>query len=523
MSNRLPKPDHIEWSILTREKFENIGVLKELQFKEKKTGKDVKLADGFEDVGPEKDPNELVSDTNGQHINGFAPGSDNKKVNKRDGGKYSKRTNQRRGEKQATNQRNKHNKEMVGNENGVGNENSENKNQERRNKRGPNNRNPESIGIFVGRIPRTARVKELKEAIQERGLRTNNLVWKGVKGFAFLYFDKSHTKLTEEEICLKLKDLKLGETILNIEPDKRKDKGKGEENETQDRVGENGSNVENVPKIDEVSSTKENSTTISCNGVGPAEEKKTIKNSPSKKVDNKSNISVPNEQKSNKSNGDTAELEGKIEKMDLKEKSTSSENNVKVAPAIAKNKNNVVKDSVSPKAPEPIKKVEKNEDVAKITKHSPKKETPVKTDNQNKTTKEDKPATKAEKVTPIVSKSSDKDTKTPMPATETKSTDGKTESKPAVLKKSEDSKEEPMKKEAAKELQKTEAKSSGDGVKVKSDVEPKASSTTESAAKKEEKPKSASATKKEKSKTPDKEVKKEESGGGGFFGFFKRK
>ena len=104
-------------------------------------------------------------------------------MNKKEGGKYSKRNNPRKPDKH-NNPKNKQNKE-----NGIVNENTENKTQERKNKRGSNNRNQESIGIFVGRIPRTARVKELKEAIQERGLRTNNLVWKGVKGFAFLYFE----------------------------------------------------------------------------------------------------------------------------------------------------------------------------------------------------------------------------------------------------------------------------------------------------------------------------------------------
>lgn len=36
ISNRLPKPDHLQWEIITREKFEQIGILKELQFREKK-------------------------------------------------------------------------------------------------------------------------------------------------------------------------------------------------------------------------------------------------------------------------------------------------------------------------------------------------------------------------------------------------------------------------------------------------------------------------------------------------------
>ena len=481
-------------------------MLKELQFKEKKAGKDVKLADGFEDVGPEKEPNESAPEINGQHINGFA--SDNKKINKKEGGKYSKRNNPRKPEKH-NNPKNKQNKE-----NGIVNENTENKTQERKNKRGPNSRNQESIGIFVGRIPRTARVKELKEAIQERGLRTNNLVWKGVKGFAFLYFDKSHTKLTEEEICLKLKDLKLGETILNIEPDKRKDKGKAEENENQDNVGENGAIVENSLKNDNAESTEETSKDISSNGVGvdATEGKKTIKDSPSKKSENTPSISSQKETKNNDSNGDTTHLEQKIEKLELKDKPTNNDNNVKNGTSPVKNKENANKVLISPKKMESSKKAEKNENESKTTKSSPKKEAPVLNEKKDKDADVDTKTKTEEKTVAEGSKSSDKEKKPTKQETDTKPTNGKTESKSTVPKKSED-----PKKEATKEPSKTESKSSADGTKTNADTTIKASNVTETTTKKDEKPKSASASKKEKSKTPDKEVKKEESSGGGFF------
>ena len=477
-----------------------------MQFKEKKAGKDVKLADGFEDVGPEKEPNESATEINGQHINGFA--SDNKKMNKKEGGKYSKRNNPRKPDKH-NNPKNKQNKE-----NGIVNEDTENKTQERKNKRGPNNRNQESIGIFVGRIPRTARVKELKEAIQERGLRTNNLVWKGVKGFAFLYFDKSHTKLTEEEICLKLKDLKLGETILNIEPDKRKDKGKVEENENLDNVGQNGSMVGNSLKNDNEESTEETSKDISSNGVGvdATEVKKTIKNSPSKKSVNTPSISLQKETKNNDSNGDTTHLEQKIEKLELKDKPSSNDNNVKNGTSLVKNKENDNNVLVSPKKMESSKKAEKNENESKTTKSSPKKEAPVLNEKKNKEADVDTKTKTEEKTVAEESKSSDKQTKPTKLETETKPTNGKTESKSTVPKKSAD-----PKKEATKEPSKTESKSSADGAKTSADTTIKASNSTETTTKKDEKPKSASASKKEKSKTPDKEVKKDESSGGGFF------
>lgn len=260
VSDRLPKPDHIQWDIIAREKFEQVGILKELQFREKKAGKCVKLADGYEDVGPPKDPNFSVTDSNGQE-NGLSHGSeDSGKFRKKPEGKYPKRNNQRRGGERRVmnNQRNTNHNEEETNGDAMAVDKPDTKKQEGlRNKRSQNHRNHESIGIFVGRIPRTARVKELKDAIQERGLRTNNLVWKGVKGFAFLYFDKSHTKLTEEEICLQLKDLKLGETVLNIEPDKRKDKNKVDvDNETCKGTQENDSVTNNADKNESINHEK---------------------------------------------------------------------------------------------------------------------------------------------------------------------------------------------------------------------------------------------------------------------------
>ena len=228
----MPKPDHLQWDIITREKFEQVGILKELQFREKKAGKCVKLSDGYEDIAPEKDVGDLETESNKQRINGDPYGSENtEKVYKGRESKNPKRNNPRKRVDRNAANHHSNGSNNEGRSNGISTafDKGETKRKDgQRNKRNLNNRNHESIGIFVGRIPRTARVKELKDAIQERGLRTNNLVWKGVKGFAFLYFDKSHTNMSEEEICLQLKDLKLGETVLNIEPDKRKDKLKAD-------------------------------------------------------------------------------------------------------------------------------------------------------------------------------------------------------------------------------------------------------------------------------------------------------
>lgn len=43
VSERLPKPEKIIWGMITREKFQKIDILKEIQFKEKRAGNDVRL------------------------------------------------------------------------------------------------------------------------------------------------------------------------------------------------------------------------------------------------------------------------------------------------------------------------------------------------------------------------------------------------------------------------------------------------------------------------------------------------
>ena len=43
------KPERIIWSLITREKFDQIPVLREIQFKEKRAGNDVRLKDESDD------------------------------------------------------------------------------------------------------------------------------------------------------------------------------------------------------------------------------------------------------------------------------------------------------------------------------------------------------------------------------------------------------------------------------------------------------------------------------------------
>ena len=76
------------------------------------------------------------------------------------------------------------------------------------------------MSVFVGKIPRGTRVKELKEVIIAKGVKPINILWKGGKGYALIYCEKKEVP-TSDELFEKLKNLTIGDNVLNVEPDKR--------------------------------------------------------------------------------------------------------------------------------------------------------------------------------------------------------------------------------------------------------------------------------------------------------------
>ena len=49
---------------------------------------------------------------------------------------------------------------------------------------------PDTVSVFVEKIPRGTRVEELKEAIIAKGVKPFNIFWKGGKGYALIYCEK---------------------------------------------------------------------------------------------------------------------------------------------------------------------------------------------------------------------------------------------------------------------------------------------------------------------------------------------
>ena len=53
-----------------------------------------------------------------------------------------------------------------------------------------------------------------------KGVKPINILWKGGKGYALIYCEKKEVP-TSDELFEKLKDLTIGDNVLNVEPDKR--------------------------------------------------------------------------------------------------------------------------------------------------------------------------------------------------------------------------------------------------------------------------------------------------------------
>ena len=70
VKDRLSRPDHIIWNILTKEKFDQIPILKELQFKEQKAGKNVLLKDNVNTCDENGADKEQVNGVGNKSANG---------------------------------------------------------------------------------------------------------------------------------------------------------------------------------------------------------------------------------------------------------------------------------------------------------------------------------------------------------------------------------------------------------------------------------------------------------------------
>ena len=274
VNDRLPKPDHIMWNMISREKFEQIPILRELQFKEQKSGKNVTLKD--EENDEKSELNNVEAKENGNKSGKKKPyNSKNKRPKPAKNEEKSDKTenaveNGKNENKSKRGPRDNNRKENGKKAPENGKKTVENGKSPARNGKGsdkkdeiadaeattkPNNvkkakQYPPTVSVFVGKIPRGTRVKELKDVIIAQGIKPINILWKGGKGYALIYCEKKDIS-TSDELHEKLKDLKIGDNVLNVEPDKRMLKQQNNENNDAKKDA-----TKSAPKIEEAAEAK---------------------------------------------------------------------------------------------------------------------------------------------------------------------------------------------------------------------------------------------------------------------------
>lgn len=72
---------------------------------------------------------------------------------------------------------------------------------------------------MVSNIEKTVRVRDLKKALNERGVKPNDITWHGYKGFCYLHYAKPNDKAVQPETPIVVDDVIEILQNLKISPD----------------------------------------------------------------------------------------------------------------------------------------------------------------------------------------------------------------------------------------------------------------------------------------------------------------
>lgn len=240
---RLPRPSGINWSLLSERRLKDIPILQALREAELGEGKDCTLKQVDPDVeerpragghGYRRNrfrrsrgiPKSAQSE---KGIEGPQPsGVDGEDIqNKRPTHMFRRPCPAARKQTSST-PKHKYSKEVNKDENVTGNVTKKEQHRPAR----PRQRPAIEFSLRVGNIASNVRVRDLKAALAERGIKPTDITWRGHRGFAFLHFAKAggsrntapSAPIAVDSIVASLQDLRVGtegeEDFLKIEPAK---------------------------------------------------------------------------------------------------------------------------------------------------------------------------------------------------------------------------------------------------------------------------------------------------------------
>jgi len=211
------KPTGIFWAKLTREKLQQVPILKRLRERERAEEKDVTLWDEIE--GNEAPPRERRPR---RHRNSSRRSTSDKE-NVEDGKESDTTTDRRRRERRPRRRkesggRRRGASETEGEEKENGGEGEDGKSdgrpRQQRRPKGPRGNRGSTVSVFVGGLPRATRVSSLKVSIREREVQPLALIWHGGSGHAFLLFPEEDAA---NDALTKLTGIEMNGKALRIE------------------------------------------------------------------------------------------------------------------------------------------------------------------------------------------------------------------------------------------------------------------------------------------------------------------
>ncbi|VEN41896.1 unnamed protein product [Callosobruchus maculatus] len=198
VENKLPRPEGIYWDILTETRVKNIDVLQKMKEKHESEGRDTTLCATEETTVVR--PKRYWFRRRPRRFSGKKPkaqNGDDPQAGGDDEGQNEKQVAERVRKPRRFSRRPRSQSEGQKSNPEAGDNNENIPPQGARNKKKKSK--PIDYSLLVSNIGKSVRVRELKNALIEKGIKPNNITWRGWKGFCYLHYAKTAKKQVEED------------------------------------------------------------------------------------------------------------------------------------------------------------------------------------------------------------------------------------------------------------------------------------------------------------------------------------
>ncbi|XP_026470436.1 methenyltetrahydrofolate synthase domain-containing protein-like [Ctenocephalides felis] len=184
VSGRPPRPTHIMWNLISERRLNTVNALKKIKEEEENAGKKIVLKEvdtDNESVEKVRVPNKFQQRRRSRK----SAKNIESEPNEGDGDASEHRRNGRRLRRRRVSEKEENDVLDVLD---VSNENGQSRRNHLRKRRTRRTKPQIEFSVKVGNIAKTDRVRDIKSALAERGVKPFDITWRGVKGFCYLHF-----------------------------------------------------------------------------------------------------------------------------------------------------------------------------------------------------------------------------------------------------------------------------------------------------------------------------------------------